>query len=48
MVSLSLPDDDVIPEKVGVARVAEALQVHVWPSMVMKKQGWSQEHLAKV
>lgn len=31
-------DDDVIPEKVGVARVAEALQVHVWPSMVMKKQ----------
>lgn len=31
-------EDDIIKEKVGVERIVEALQAHVWSNLVMKKK----------
>ena len=38
MVKLVVCDED-FPESVGVARVSEALQAHMWPEMSLKKHG---------
>ena len=34
-----LDDEEDFPESVGVARISEALQAHMWPEMSLKKYG---------